>query len=176
MSVEVSQVILNHGLTFLAVATGIVVVVVAGFLVKLLVDLSTLAKNIKTADDFKTTIWSVADTKKLYDNITPQQAINILKTDKTYSLENNNELLDKADEFDTNLVDWYLDQRMTYKFSSANENWIISLVKELQSQKLDNDVIKSYLEKAWVFNREEFKSWLFKDWSWYNKLQDLWIL
>lgn len=46
MSVEVSQVILNHGLTFLAVATGIVVVVVAGFLVKLLVDLSTLAKNI----------------------------------------------------------------------------------------------------------------------------------
>lgn len=44
MSVEVSQVILNHGLTFLAVATGIVVVVVAGFLVKLLVDLSTLAK------------------------------------------------------------------------------------------------------------------------------------
>lgn len=46
MSVEVSQVILNHGLTFLAVATGIVVVVVAGFLVKLLLDLSTLAKNI----------------------------------------------------------------------------------------------------------------------------------
>lgn len=46
MSIEISQVILNNGLTFLAIATGIVVLVVAGFLVKLLIELSTLTKNV----------------------------------------------------------------------------------------------------------------------------------
>ena len=43
---EMSQIALNQGLTFLAWATGIVVIVVAGFLVKLLIDLSALAKNL----------------------------------------------------------------------------------------------------------------------------------
>ncbi len=46
MNIELSQVILNHGLTFLAVATGIVVIVIAVFLVKLLKDLSELSKNL----------------------------------------------------------------------------------------------------------------------------------
>lgn len=43
---EMSQIALNQGLTFLAWATGVVIVVVAGFLVKLLIDLSKLAKNL----------------------------------------------------------------------------------------------------------------------------------
>lgn len=43
---ETSQIILNHGLTFLAVATGIILVVVGGFLIKLLIDLSKLTKNV----------------------------------------------------------------------------------------------------------------------------------
>ncbi len=43
---EYSQIALNQGLTFLAWATGIVVLVVGGFMVKLLVDLSALSKNI----------------------------------------------------------------------------------------------------------------------------------
>lgn len=43
---ELSQIALNHGLTFLAWATGVVVVVVGGFLVKLLIDMSALAKNL----------------------------------------------------------------------------------------------------------------------------------
>lgn len=43
---EMSQIALNHGLTFLAWATGIIVIIVAGFLVKLLIDLSVLAKNL----------------------------------------------------------------------------------------------------------------------------------
>jgi uncharacterized protein YoxC len=43
---ETSQIILNHGITFLAVATGIIFVVVGGFLIKLLIDLSKLTKNI----------------------------------------------------------------------------------------------------------------------------------
>lgn len=46
MNFELSQTILNHGLTFLACTTGIVVVVIAVYLVKLLKDLSTLAKNV----------------------------------------------------------------------------------------------------------------------------------
>ncbi len=43
---EMSQIALNQGLTFLTWATGIVIIVVAGFLVKLLIDLSVLAKNL----------------------------------------------------------------------------------------------------------------------------------
>lgn len=43
---ELSQVALNQGLTFLAWATGIVVIVVGVFLVKLLYDLSSLTKNV----------------------------------------------------------------------------------------------------------------------------------
>ena len=46
MSIELSQVVLNHGLTFLAVSTGVVVIVIAVYLVKLLKDLSVLAKNV----------------------------------------------------------------------------------------------------------------------------------
>ncbi len=46
MNVELSQVILNNGVTFLAVATGIIVIVVGWFLVKLLMDLSVLTKNL----------------------------------------------------------------------------------------------------------------------------------
>ncbi len=41
---DFSQVALNQGLTFLAWATGIILLVVAVFLIKLLIDLSTLAK------------------------------------------------------------------------------------------------------------------------------------
>ena len=43
---EYSQIALNNGLTFLAWATGFIVLVVGGFLVKLLIDLSALSKNL----------------------------------------------------------------------------------------------------------------------------------
>lgn len=43
---EASQIFLNQGLTFLVIATGIIILVVGGFLVKLLIDLSKLTKNI----------------------------------------------------------------------------------------------------------------------------------
>ncbi len=52
---EMSQIALNQGLTFLAWATGIVVIVVAGFLVKLLIDLSTLAKNLNETSNIVNT-------------------------------------------------------------------------------------------------------------------------
>lgn len=43
---ETSQIILNHGLTFLACATGIMLVVIGGFVIKLIIDLSKLTKNL----------------------------------------------------------------------------------------------------------------------------------
>ena len=45
MDIEVSQALLNNGLTFLAIATGIIVLIVGGFLTKLIIDLSKLAQN-----------------------------------------------------------------------------------------------------------------------------------
>ena len=41
-----SQIALNQGLTFLAWATGIVIIIVGGFLVKLIYDLIKLSKNV----------------------------------------------------------------------------------------------------------------------------------
>lgn len=43
---ETSQILLNNGLAFLAIATGIMFVVVGGFLIKLIVDMSSLARNV----------------------------------------------------------------------------------------------------------------------------------
>ena len=68
---ETSQIILYHGLTFLAVATGIIILVVGIFLVKLLINLSKLTKNIDetttivnselkpTLDEFKDALKSI---------------------------------------------------------------------------------------------------------------------
>jgi len=43
---ETSHIVLNHGLTFLAYATGGILIVVGGFLINLLIDLSKLTKNV----------------------------------------------------------------------------------------------------------------------------------
>src|SRR5574344_2073389 len=43
---DTTQIALNQGLTFLAWTTGIIFIIVAAFVVKLLVDLSALAKNV----------------------------------------------------------------------------------------------------------------------------------
>lgn len=43
---ETSQIALNHGITFLVISTGIILIVVGGFLIKLLIDLSKLTKNV----------------------------------------------------------------------------------------------------------------------------------
>jgi len=52
---ETSQVLLNHGLTFLAISTGFIFFIVCCFLIKLLIDLSRLTKNI---DDTATIVKS----------------------------------------------------------------------------------------------------------------------
>lgn len=64
---ELSQIALNQGLTFLAWATGIIILVVGGFLVKLLIDLSALAKNLNETSsivntELKPTLKSVNET------------------------------------------------------------------------------------------------------------------
>ena len=46
MNIELSEIILNHGLTLLAVTSAVVFGVVAYFLVQLLKDMSELAKNL----------------------------------------------------------------------------------------------------------------------------------
>ncbi len=43
---ETSQILLNNGIAFLAIATGIMFVIVGGFLIKLLIDMSKLARNV----------------------------------------------------------------------------------------------------------------------------------
>ena len=62
-----SQIALNQGLTFLAWISAIVILVVGGFLVKLLYDLSVLAQNLKETtdivnDELKPTIEELKDT------------------------------------------------------------------------------------------------------------------
>lgn len=64
---ELSQIALNNGLTFLSVATGIIVLVVGGFLLKLLIDLSKLIKNLNETSiivntELKPTLKSVNET------------------------------------------------------------------------------------------------------------------
>lgn len=43
---ETSQILLNNGLAFLAISTGIMFVVVGGFLIKLILDTAKLTRNI----------------------------------------------------------------------------------------------------------------------------------
>lgn len=77
---DLSQIALNNGLTFLAWATAIILIVVAGFLVKLLMDLSELIKNVNqtsimlntelkpTLDELHETLQSINTIIKNTDN------------------------------------------------------------------------------------------------------------
>lgn len=51
MNIELSQVILNNGLTFLVVVTAILLCVIGFYLIKLLKDLSVLTKNINETSE-----------------------------------------------------------------------------------------------------------------------------
>jgi len=43
---ETSQILLNNGLAFLAISTGVMFVIVGGFLIKLIIDAARLTRNI----------------------------------------------------------------------------------------------------------------------------------
>jgi len=55
MNIELSQIILNNGITFLVVVTAILLCVVGYFLIKLLKDLSVLAKNLNETSEILNT-------------------------------------------------------------------------------------------------------------------------
>lgn len=72
---DTSQIVLNNGLTFLAIATGITILVVGGFLVKLLFDMSKLAKNLSDTtvvikDELKPALSELSSTLKSINSIT----------------------------------------------------------------------------------------------------------
>lgn len=71
---ETSHIALNHGLTFLAIATGIILIVVGGFLVKFLVDLSKLTRNLDDTTlmvktELKPTLQELSSTLKSINSI-----------------------------------------------------------------------------------------------------------
>ena len=74
MSIELSQIVLKNGLTFLAVVTAIVVGTVGYFLVKLLMDLSTLTKNANETslilnNELKPTLKELSETMRSINSI-----------------------------------------------------------------------------------------------------------
>jgi predicted PurR-regulated permease PerM len=71
---DLSQIALNQGLTFLAWGTLIVLIVIAVFLVKLLMDLSTLIKNVNETSlmlntELKPTLDELQETLKSVNSI-----------------------------------------------------------------------------------------------------------
>lgn len=74
MSVEVSETVLNYGLTFLVIATGIMLIVVLSFLSKLFYDCSKLMQNAKKTTDIvnaelKPTLNELNTALKSFNNI-----------------------------------------------------------------------------------------------------------
>lgn len=70
---ENSQILLNHGLTFLASATGIIVLIVGAFLAKLIYDLAKLTRNVDTTTtdlhtELKPTITELNETLHTVNN------------------------------------------------------------------------------------------------------------
>lgn len=74
MSIENSQIILNNGLTFLYISLGVIVLVVGGFLTKLIFDISKLAQNLKQTtiilnSELKPTMEELNKALKSFNNI-----------------------------------------------------------------------------------------------------------
>jgi len=74
MSIELSQIVLNNGLTFLAVVTAIVIGTIGYFLVKLLMDLSVLTKNVNETSlilntELKPTLKELNETMRCVNSI-----------------------------------------------------------------------------------------------------------
>lgn len=84
---ELSQMALNQGLTFLAWATGLIIIVVGAFLVKLLFDLSKLAKNVNETsellnNELKPTLQELRETLESVNSIiqNTDKGVDSLKT------------------------------------------------------------------------------------------------
>ena len=71
---DFSQIALNNGLTFLAWATAVILIVIAGFVIKLLIDCDVLVKNLnKTSvmlnDELKPTLDELQETLQSVNSI-----------------------------------------------------------------------------------------------------------
>ena len=113
MNIELSQVILNHGLTFLAVVTAVVIGFIGFYLVKLLKDLSELAKNTNETSiilntELKPTLKELNDTMKSINSIiqSTDEGVGSVKT----SLEN---AITKTKAFSESLLGGFLKCFMT---------------------------------------------------------------
>lgn len=91
MNIETSEIILNGGLTFLAITTAIVLGAIGYYLVKLLKDISVLTKNVNDTSlilntELKPTLQELNDTMKSINSIiqSTDEGVGTVKT----SLEN----------------------------------------------------------------------------------------
>lgn len=113
MSIETSEIILNGGLTFLAVSTAVVLVFVGYYLVKLLKDVSVLAKNVNETSlilntELKPTLQELNDTMRSINSIiqsTDEGMVNVKN-----SLEN---AITKTKTFSDSLLGGFLKGFMT---------------------------------------------------------------
>lgn len=113
MSIETSEIILNGGLTFLAISTAVVLGFVGYYLVKLLKDVSVLAKNVNETSlilntELKPTLQELNDTMHSINSIiqsTDEGMVNVKN-----SLEN---AITKTKTFSDSLLGGFLKGFMT---------------------------------------------------------------
>lgn len=113
MSIETSEIILNGGLTFLAISTAVVLGFVGYYLVKLLKDVSVLAKNVNETSlilntELKPTLQELNDTMRSINSIiqsTDEGMVNVKN-----SLEN---AITKTKTFSDSLLGGFLKGFMT---------------------------------------------------------------
>lgn len=120
MNLELSQVILNNGLTFLVVATAVLLCVTGYFLIKLLKDLSVLSKNLNTTTEIlntelKPTLKELNDTMRSINNIiqSTDEGVGNMKTGISNAIS-------KTKEFSENLFGGFLKGFITV-FSLLNK-------------------------------------------------------
>jgi len=113
MNIELSQIVLNNGITFLVIVTAIVIGVIGYFLVRLLKDLSVLTKSINETSlilntELKPTLKELNETMRSVNSIiqSTDEGVGNVKS----SLEN---ALTKTKAFSENLLGGFLKGFMT---------------------------------------------------------------
>ena len=113
MNIELSQIVLNNGITFLVIVTAIVLGVVGYFLVRLLMDLSVLTKNVNETSiilntELKPTLKELNDTMRSINSIikSTDEGVESVKT----SLES---AITKTKEFSESLLGGFFKGFMT---------------------------------------------------------------
>ena len=113
MNIELSLIILNNGLTFLAVVTAILLCVIGYYLVKLIKDLSVLSKNLNETSlilnsELKPTLKELNDTMRSISSIiqNTDEGVGNVKLGLTNAIS-------KTKEFSQNMFSGFLKGFMT---------------------------------------------------------------